>query len=462
MSKLKKLLKTLLAKGFATEAEKAQVVALAKDLEADEAETVADDVEAVADLPEEEDEATDDDEDEEEAEGLDQEGIKALIMGSVQKEAKAAATAAVEKAADEIVAKFMAGAKKGRKTATRSQKAAVGKFEETKSFFKMLFNGDNASLKAAGYLDTGTPGTAGYLVPPAEFIAEVYRIAESGQGYGVARREFRYIPKRGPGNEFQIPALNSSVTATWTGEGETKTSTEPSFDLPTLTLKKLAAIVPWTDEFEEDMGIDAIGLLATLFAEELNKKEDAAFFVGDGTLGFGGFTGILNNGAVNSVVAVSASFLNLKADDLLNMIDGTPAGALNGAKFYMHRSILSVIRKLKTTDGTYIYQNPGAGQPATIWNYPVEIVEAMPSVSDTDVDTPFVIFGNLRSAAIISDKGTLALKVFDAGIVPNVGATGTLNLIAQDMKALRVVRRTAYVLALPTAVTVLKTAASGT
>ena len=128
----------------------------------------------------------------------------------------------------------------------------------------------------------------------------------------------------------------------------------------------------------------------------------------------------------------------------------------------MHRSVLSIVRKLRTNNGTgdFIYQAPGAGQPATIWNYPVEIVEAMPSVSDDDADTAFIIFGNLKNTCIISDKGNIALKVFDSGVVRNVGNSADLNLITQDMKALRVVRRVGFTVALPKGITVLKTGAS--
>lgn len=444
---LKDLLAKLLAKGFATKSEQAEVATAVEGADDATKAELATEIAEVAKLPEESED------------NLDEEALKALVTGRVNEIAKSATEKAFEKMSDELVSKFMAGVKENRKTAVATP-VAKGKFEESKSFFKSLFQNDMTSLKAAGYLDTATPGTAGYLVPPAEFIAEVYRIAETE--YGVARREMRYIPKSGAGDTITVPALGTSVSSFWTGQGVAKTSTEPSFNLPTVTLKKLAAIVPWTDEFEEDMGVNAIQLLATLFAESLAKMEDEAFFKGDGTSTYGGFTGILNNTSTNDVVLASASIEDLTAEKLLDMQDETPAGALQGAKYYMHRSVLSIVRKLRTNSGTgdFIYQAPGAGQPATIWNYPVEIVEAMPSVSDDDADTAFVIFGNLKNTCIISDKGNIALKVFDSGVVRNVGNSTDLNLITQDMKALRVVRRVGFTVALPNGITVLKTGAS--
>lgn len=444
---LKDLLTSLLAKGFATKSEQAEVATAVEGADDATKAELATEIAEVAKLPEESED------------NLDEEALKALVTGRVNEIAKSATEKAFEKMSDELVSKFMAGVKENRKTAVATP-VAKGKFEESKSFFKSLFQNDMSSLKAAGYLDTATPGTAGYLVPPAEFIAEVYRIAETE--YGVARREMRYIPKSGAGDTITVPALGTSVSSFWTGQGVAKTSTEPSFTLPTVTLKKLAAIVPWTDEFEEDMGVNAIQLLATLFAESLAKMEDEAFFKGDGTSTYGGFTGILNTVATNDVALTSASIEDLTAEKLLDMQDETPAGALQGSKYYMHRSVLSIVRKLRTNNGTgdFIYQAPGAGQPATIWNYPVEIVEAMPSVSDDDADTAFIIFGNLKNTCIISDKGNIALKVFDSGVVRNVGNSADLNLITQDMKALRVVRRVGFTVALPKGITVLKTGAS--
>ncbi len=444
---LKDLLTSLLAKGFATKSEQAEVeTAIAGADDAEKAELEAE-IAEVQNLPEEADES------------IDEENLQALVSGRVSEIAKDAVAKQLENLSDEIVKGFMKGVSAKRKFATATP-VAKGKFEESKDFFKSLFQGDMAHLKASGYLDTATDGTAGHLVPPAEFIAEVYRIAENQ--YGVARREMRYIPKNGAGNEITIPALGTSVSSFWTGEGSAKTSTEPSFNLPTITLKKLAAIVPWTDEFEADMGVNAIQLLAELFAESLAKMEDLAFFNGDGTGTYGSFTGILNNTDVNEVVTTSGSIFDLTAEDLLDMQDETPAGALAGAKYYMHRSVLSVIRKLRTNSGAgdFIYQNPGAGQPATIWNVPVEIVEAMPAVSDDDTDKAFIIFGNLKNTCVISDKGSIALKVFDAGTVRNVGNSADLNLITQDMKALRVVRRVGFTIAMPKGITVLKTGAT--
>jgi len=48
-------------------------------------------------------------------------------------------------------------------------------------------------------------------------------------------------------------------------------------------LKKLAAIVPMTEELLEDTGINLTSLVGELIAEEVAKAEDTQFLAGTGS-----------------------------------------------------------------------------------------------------------------------------------------------------------------------------------
>lgn len=378
-------------------------------------------------------------------EALDEKAITELIQKSVYE----ALAKKMDKASDKIVNNFMAGVANNRKMALSGKKEVAGDAKSndvTRTFVKALFTGDNATLKA---LSTATDDTAkgGYTVP-TELQAEVLRIATIA---GVARREMRYLPFTGAGNERTIPALGSSVAVSWVGEGEAKPGTQPTFNLVTQTLKKLAAIVPMTEEILEDSAINLTQLVAQLFAEAIAAEEDAAFFAGTGSP----WTGILNNSDVNKVTMTKVASL-ITADDLLDMIDETPSGALAGAKFYMSRTVLSAIRKLKDDAGNYIYQNPGQGMPATIWDYPVVTVDALPAIGDVSTGDQFVIFANLQQGAIFGDKQQLRVKLLEEATVTDADGSTVINLAEQDMVALRVVERVGYVVALPKAITVLE------
>ena len=378
-------------------------------------------------------------------EDVDEQALDALISKRV--------AARIDEISEKIANKFVDGVAKSRAKAIETGKSQGKKGDgETRNFMKALFAGDRQAIKDISGVDDAS---GGYLIP-TELLSEVLRIAQ--KQYGLARKDMRYLPFTGPGNERRIPALGSSVSVAWTDEGAKKTSTSPTFGIVTQTLKKLAAIVPMTEEILEDSTIDLTGLIAQLFAEAVAKEEDVQFFNGTGSP----WTGIMNNGFVNVVNTLTTDPKDVTADDLLAMVDETPTGALSGSKFYMHRSVFSVIRTLKaSTAGTYLVQSPTDGAPATIWGYPVELSDALPTVKDTGNDQPFVMFGNLSVAAIFGDKQQLRVKMLDQATVRNSDDDADLNLAQQDMVAIRIVERVGYVLALPTAVTVLKTVSAG-
>lgn len=393
--------------------------------------------------------------DEDDEKGLDVDQVKELVSKSVQE----AIAKKVDAISDEIVSKFTAGVAKQRKRAIEGEdnKKDVKADDKTREFMKALFAGDTARAKALTDSSSGAaPDNAqAGLTIPTELRNEVLRIAE--KQYGLARRDMLYLPFSGPGNSRNIPALGTSVSVFWTGEGAKNKSTQPKFSLVAQTLKKLTAIVPMTEEILEDSAINLTQLLGALFAEAIAKEEDIQFFAGVGTP----WTGILNNGSVNVVYQGTAGVANLTADDLLDLQDAVPTGAQDGAKYYMHRTVLSVVRKLKGTDGQYIYQNPGQGQPATLWNKPVEISDAFPSVSEVAEGSPYILYGNLKQAAIFGDKQQIRAKLLDQATVTDTDDATTINLAEQDMVALRIVERVGYVLALPQAVAVLDAGKSG-
>lgn len=387
------------------------------------------------------------------------EEVKALLS----KEAGEILTKKIDSIAGELVSKFVEGAKEERAKALATGAKEVKGQDKTRAFMKALLAGDKIGAKALTTSDSGSDpddAQAGLLIP-VELRNEVLRIAQTQ--YGLARRDMFYLPFSGPGNTRTIPTLGTSVNVFWTGEGAKKRSTQPSFALVTQTLKKLAAIVPMTEEILEDSLINLNQLLGQLFAEAIAKEEDIQFFTGTGSP----WTGLLNNGQLNQVAQASGDATQLTADDLLDMIDATPTGALNGAKFYFHRSVLSVIRKIKTVDGVYIFQQPNGTLPGSIWNYPYETSDAFPAVGDVGTGDPYILFGNLKQGAIFGDKQSIRIKLLTEATVGDTNGSESgsetqtsINLAEQDMVALRIVERVGYVVALPKAMTVLKASAT--
>jgi len=454
MNKFKKLIKSLLERGYATEEEKLKAAEMFKTLDGEDQEEVQADAEAVADLPETEEEAQAESE-----EADDDENVEKSIRDLFKRERKSVVREVKEYLEEqkELMAK---GAGVYRKDVQAERKELNSALRKTVS---AIVSGDSAAIKEMTTDDTGSP-YAGYTVD-AELSAEIRHLTTE---YGVARREMETVQLTK--GSFKANDLATDVTVYWVDEGAVVNSTQAVLGQEELTLKKLGAIVTMTSELLEDTEIDLVSFMASRVAEGFAQAEDEAFFKGDGTSSFGSFTGLLNATDVNEVTMTSGNtaFSNVTAENLIDMVDATPQGAHANGKFYMHRTIMSYVRKLREDAvsaadgaGAFIYQAPSQSGPATIWGYPVVLVEAMPAKDlGTQADVSFVLFGDLRKACIFGYKGAIKVKRFDAGEVRNVADNADINLITTDREAVRWTERVGYIRIIPTAVTKLTTAAT--
>lgn len=387
--------------------------------------------------------------------GSDEEAEEKAFREMISKDIQATVGKKVDALADKLVEKFMSGAAAQRAKAIAQNNAPkVDDNANTRKFFKALLAGDHMALKA---LTVGTNADGGYTVPRA-LLNEVVRIANDT--YGIARRDMRYIPFSGPGNTLDIPNVASGITTYWTDEKVKKRASQPAFGLLSLTLKKLAVIVPMTDELLEDSQVNLNTLIGELVAESMAMEEDIQFFTGNGTV----FTGIINNS--NTVVVTLPTGTGpgeITADDLLNMINAAPASIKKTGKFYLSSSVLAVIQKLRAdgATGAYIWGGPVGDQPGTIWGRPYEIVDAMDAVGDVATGEAFVIFTDLKKTAIFADKQQIRVKALTEATITDTDNATSINLAQQDMTALRFVERVGYVLALPKGVVLLKVSSSG-
>jgi len=438
MDELKKLIAKLLKKGFATASEKKAVRDIVKELDGDENEEVVEEVEKVENLPEEE-ETPDDTEVEK--------GLKKLLSKAVKEVSED-----VKSEVSAHVRKELAKIKQGDGVYQNDVKEArKGINQKMVGMCKSLFSGNEVAMKDLTTDATGSP-YGGYTVD-TELSAEIRHLITE---YGVASREMNALQLSK--HNYKANNLATDVVTYWVDEAGSIKSSQAVLGQGTLDLNKIATIVSFTSELLEDSEIDWVSFIGGRVAEAMAEMEDEAFFNGDGTSTYGSFTGLLNNTSVNEVVMTGTTFASLDADDLIDMVDSTPSGALANAKFYMNRTIMSLVRKLKDSNNDYIYQRPSESGPATIWGYPVVLVEVMPTTSDTAADTSLILFGDLKKACIYGFKGGIKADIFRSGSVRNSGDSADVNLITTDREAIRWTRRVGYLAILPTAVTKLTTA----
>jgi HK97 family phage major capsid protein len=369
-------------------------------------------------------------------EGLDEEGLKALIKSSNKED--------IEKSIDEItsgiVERFKTNLSVARKDAIEGNGKSGSKEnnEITRKYLRALMANDVKTLKEVGMkaidtTDDGSGADAGFLIPEP-LANEVIRL--ESVGYGKARELFAYNLLT-QGNTKRVTALGSTLSVFWIDEGEKKPSSQPSFSIVTLALKKLVTIVPMTEESIEDAGVDLTALVAQLIREAIDKEVDLQFFMGDGTV----WTGIFRDPTIPSVeLAENITAAGLRPEDIIALADQTPTG-VNG-KYLMHRTVLSKVRSIRSNaDGTgdYIFNPLGGGDFGTLNGYEVELLEAAPTYASATAATanlPIMMFGDFKRGVAYGEKSEVRLKTLDQATITDVDGETVINLAEQDMIAL--------------------------
>ncbi len=329
--------------------------------------------------------------------------------------------------------------------------------DRTRAHLKAFFNRDREQLKAfnqyaidtnvkAGYMNVTTEADGGGFVPDADMLAEVFSLEAN---YGVAARLCRTVNVSSDSVKAAALSANVSFTEVTTETG-TKATTKPSFTYPTVELREFAGIVVMTDQLLEDAAFDVRGFVAEELARAAAKKEDELLLT-DATTGLMKIAGTV-------VVRIGAALANLDFDDVIDAQFGVPTASQEGGTWVLARAAVPVLRKIKSTDGSYIWgAAPNADTPATINGQPYVVSEVMNDAA-TGVDKVYGVFGNFARYAVLIRKAGLKLTFHDSGTV-NVGGTD-FNLIQQDMTAMRAVIRRNIFIPLPGAFSVLKSNAS--
>jgi HK97 family phage major capsid protein len=375
-------------------------------------------------------------------EELDEEGLKNFVNSTT----KASIENQIDEIAKGLVEKLAKGIESHRVDLSQTDKGGKEEFKKNndmvRNFIKALKSKDDKTARELGKkaIDTSSDGSgadAGYTIPEP-LLNEVLRITSTG--YGRAKELFGYNLLTS-GNTKKVTALGSTLSVFWTDEGEKKTSSQYSFDIVTLALKKLAVIVPMTDEAIEDSGVDLVSLAATLIREAIDKEVDLQFFNGDGTV----WTGIFNDTSIPTTeLAANAIGSAMRPEDIIALADNTPLGV--SGRYLMHRTVLSRVRTLRqNADGTgdYLYNPLGEGQFGTLNGWPVELVEAAPTYASTlfDGNKPIMMFGDFKRGVAYGEKSDVRLKVLDQATITDTDGETVINLAEQDMTALRAVQR---------------------
>lgn len=246
---------------------------------------------------------------------------------------------------------------------------------------------------------TVSTDTAGGYLAPEQFVRELDRNLVL---FSPIRTIARVTPA-GAG-EIILPKRTGTMTASWGGETDPSTATQPAYGQQRINVYELKCYVDVSNTLLEDAAFNLEAELAFDFAEEFGRAEGAAFINGDG---IGKPNGLLNTAGITTLETNGA---DLTADDLIDVFHDLPGAYASRAVWGMNRSVIGDVRKLKNASGDYLWQDAiSAGNPPTILGRPVVELPDMPDYPDADEEALPIVFGDFQSAFRIFDRVNLSV-----------------------------------------------------
>ena len=279
-----------------------------------------------------------------------------------------------------------------------------------KAFNAYLRSGDDDALRGLELegkaMSTAVNSDGGYLVDP--------QTAEAVQSVLLSTASIRSISAvvHVEATSYDVLIDHGEVGIGWATESGAVSETDtPQIDRITIALHELSALPKASQRLLDDSAFDIEGWLAGRIAEKFARAEADAFVNGDGIdkpTGFLTHTKIANAswawGKLGYVVTGAAGSLP-DADPVVELVYALGAQYRANASFVMNSKTAGVLRKMKDTDGRFLWSDGlAAGEPARLLGYPVLIAEDMPDVAS---DAFAVAFGDFRAGYTVAERPDL-------------------------------------------------------
>ena len=262
---------------------------------------------------------------------------------------------------------------------------------------------DSIEIKA---MSEGSNPDGGYTVP-----LEIERTIDRVLAKASPIRAIASVRQIGSG-VYRKPITTAGAASGWVGEtdsvSQTGTPTLAAIDFPAMELYAMPAA---TQNLLDDSQVDIEQWLADEVQIVFAEQEGAAFVNGDGSnkpTGFLHYTTVAdaswswgNLGYIASGAAGAFASTN-PSDPLMDLAYAPKQGYRANGRWVMNRKTEAAVRKFKDTTGNYVWQ-PGAaaGQPNTIFGYPVTEVEDMPDITANSLS---IAFGDFTRGYLVVDR----------------------------------------------------------
>ncbi|OJU09909.1 MAG: capsid protein [Alphaproteobacteria bacterium 64-11] len=290
----------------------------------------------------------------------------------------------------------LGGERKGFDPANAERKAA---------FDRYVRKGDGPDIEVKAMSEGSNPD-GGYTVP-----LEIERTIDRVLSQASPIRAIASVRAIG-GATYRKPITTAGAASGWVGEtgtiSQTGTPTLAALDFPAMELYAMPAA---PQALLDDSQVDIEQWLADEVQIVFAEQEGAAFVSGDGSAkpkGFLAYTNVADAGWSWGNIGYVASgadgafAASDPADALLTLAYAPKQAYRANGRWVMNRKTESAVRKFKDSSGNYIWQ-PGAaaGQPATIFGYPVTEAEDMPDIAS---NAYAIAFGDFARGYLVVDR----------------------------------------------------------
>ncbi len=280
-----------------------------------------------------------------------------------------------------------------------------------KAFDAYLRNGDNDGLRGLELdgksMSTAVNSDGGYLVDP-QTSERVQSVLNSGASIRAIAAVVQV-----EATSYDVLVDHADVGAGWATESGAQAETDtPQIDRITVPLHELSALPKASQRLLDDSAFDIEGWLAGRIADKFARAEAAAFVSGDG---IDKPTGFLSHPAVDNDVwswgnlgyVPSGTNANPEADAIIELVYALGAAYRKNAVFVMNSKTTAKVRKLKDTDGRFLWSDGlAAGEPARLMGYPVLVAEDMP---DPATDAMAIAFGDFSAGYTVAERPDLRI-----------------------------------------------------
>jgi len=250
--------------------------------------------------------------------------------------------------------------------------------------FRQYLVGGRASMNVeqARALNMGSDPEGGYLVAPQQFVTTLLQRVDDE----VPLRGLATVMAITEGESLGVPVLDTDLNdADWTAEVATGSQDDAlRFGKRELRPHPLAKRVKISRTLLRRASIDPEGLVQARMAYKFGVTQEKAFMTGDGNQKPLGLFTASAQGISTGRDVVTGSATNMTGDGLIDAKYTLKAAYHKRARWLFHRDAIKLTRKLKDSQGQYLWQAGLAGdRPDTILDVGYVVSEWVPNTFTT-------------------------------------------------------------------------------